>query len=363
MKKKIIHLLDSPTFLNIIASFVAVIVGLIFGFLILLISNPSQAIYGFMTIIFGGFSNGIRSIGQVIYFATPIIFTGLSVGFAFKSGLFNIGASGQFIVGAFTAVYVAITCTWLDPSIHWMVAILAAFLAGALWALVPGVLNAYLNVNEVISTIMMNYIGMYLVNLLVVKTVFDPLKNQSQNIPEVSLVPKMGMDVLFKGSSAGGGFFIAIIVAIIIFILLEKTTLGFELKACGLNRNASKYAGISEKRSIILSMTIAGALAGLGGGLFYLAGSGKHIDVVDVLANEGFMGIPVALLGFSHPIGIVVAGLFIAYMNVGGFYMQIYDFTPEVIDIIIAAIIYFSAFSLIFKKLTISLLKKLIREK
>ena len=209
---------------------------------------------------------------------------------------------------------------------------------------------------------MMNYIGMYLVNYLVTLTVYDMLKNQSQNIPPSGTIPNMGLNAIFKGSSANGGFFIAILTVIIIYIILSKTTFGFELKACGLNKEASRYAGINEKRNIILSMVIAGALAGLGGGLLYLSGVGKHIEVVDILAEEGFMGIPIALLGLSHPFGILIAGIFIAYITVGGFYMQMHDFTPEVIEMIISSIIYFSAFALMFRSIVGFISKKLKKE-
>jgi simple sugar transport system permease protein len=137
---------------------------------------------------------------------------------------------------------------------------------------------------------------------------------------------------------------------IVLYIILSKTTFGYELKACGFNPDAAQYAGINSKRSIILSMMIAGAMAGVGGGLIYLAGSGKFIEVVDILAAEGFTGISVALLGLSHPIGILFSGLFISYIYNGGFYLQLYDFVPEIIDIIIAIIIYFSAFALIVRQ-------------
>jgi len=144
----------------------------------------------------------------------------------------------------------------------------------------------------------------------------------------------------------------------VIYIVLDKTKFGYELKACGFNRDAAKYAGINEKRSIVMSMAIAGALAGLGGALLYLAGAGKSIEVIDVLAIEGFNGIPVALLGLSHPLGILLSGIFVAHLTVGGFNMQLYDFVPQVIDIIIAVIIYFSAFALVLKGLIHSFFKK-----
>jgi simple sugar transport system permease protein len=332
---------------SFLSSVIAIVIGLLFGLVILLISNPAQAMGGFSTILTGAFRD-MRSIGRVMYFATPIILTGLSVGFAFKTGLFNIGASGQFILGAFGAVIVGIKLPQLG-SVHWVVALLAAAILGGLWALLPGILKAYANVHEVISSIMMNYIGMYLVNYLVLNTVYDRLRNQSMGVAKSAVIPKMGLDKIFPRSNVNAGFFIAILAVIVIYIILNRTSFGFELKAVGYNRDASKYAGINEKRSIILSMVIAGALAGLGGGLLYLAGTGKYIEVVDILAAEGFTGISVALLGLSNPIGILFAGLFIGYITVGGDYLQLYDFAPEIIDIIVASIIYFSAFSLIVK--------------
>ncbi len=350
MKNRLNTLLNSKGLSSFMASVLAILVGLVFGLIILLISNPSQAWGGFTTILLGGFTGGMRGLGQVLYHATPIIMTGLSVGFAFKTGLFNIGASGQFIMGAYAAIYIGVKWTMLPAGLHWLVALLGALIAGGLWALLPGLLKAYYNVNEVIASIMMNYIGMYLVNFMVTKTVYDSLKNRSKAPAQTAVLPKMGMDKLFAGSSANGGIFIAIIMAVLIYIVLNKTTFGYELKACGFNRDASRYAGINERRSIVLSMVIAGALSGLGGGLLYLAGSGKHIEVLDILAAEGFNGIPVALLGLSNPIGVLFAGIFIAYITVGGFYMQLYDFAPQIIDIIIASIIYFSAFALIFKQ-------------
>lgn len=338
--------------IGLFSSLMAIIVGLLFGFLVLLFSNPSQAVPGFVTILTGAFTHGVTGIGQIFYYATPILLTGLSVGFAFKTGLFNIGASGQFMLGGFAAVVVGIHGESLGPA-HWLVALIASMIAGALWAAIPGILNAYRNVNVVISCIMMNYIGMYFVNYMVKTTtsLFDQLKNQSQPVAVSARIPKMGLDKLFAGSSVNGGFFIAVFVVIVIHFLLNKTTFGFELKAAGFNRDASKYAGMNEKRNIILSMAIAGALSGLAGGLVYLAGSGKHIEVVDIIATEGFTGISVALLGMSAPLGILLSGLFIAYITSGGFYLQLFDYSIEIIEIITAVIIYFSAFSLIIKTL------------
>lgn len=351
MKKPNKNPLLHPSVITFSSSLLAIIVGLVLGFIILLISNPQQALDGFITIVRGGFANGLTGIGQVLYIATPILMTGLSVGFAFKTGLFNIGTPGQLILGAFAAVYIGIKWTWLPGNIHWLVALAGAMIFGGLWGLLPGILKAFFNVHEVISSIMMNYIGMSLVNMLVKQTsgIYNQLTNQSYPVAVTANIPKWGLDKIFPYNSTNGGILIAVVFVIIMYIVLNKTTFGFELKACGHNPDASKYAGISAKRNVVLSMVIAGALAGIGGGLLYLAGSGKYISVVDTLAAEGFNGIPVALLGLSNPIGILFAALFIGNITVGGYNLQLFGFVPEVIDIITAAIIYFSAFALLFK--------------
>ncbi|MBQ9988518.1 MAG: ABC transporter permease [Clostridia bacterium] len=366
MKKKLVSLIDSPGFLSAMSSISAIVLGLLFGFLILLISNPGQAVQGLGIILQGGFSGGAKGIGQVLYLATPIIMTGLAVGFAFKTGLFNIGTPGQFIVGAYVAIYIGVKWTFLG-GVQWIVALLGATVAGGLWALIPGILKAYLNVHEVIASIMMNYIGMYTVNMLIKRTVYNSLKNQSMNVAATAEIPRFGMDKVFvnvKGnlmdtSTVNGGFFIAIAAAVVIYILLNKTKFGYELKACGANRFASRYAGINEKRTIVLSMVISGMLAGLGGGLLYLSGAnGRHISVIDVLAEEGFNGISVALLGLNNPIGIVFSALFIAYITLGGNYLQRLAFMPEVINIIIAVIIYFAALSLVVRQVIMYLRRR-----
>lgn len=361
------QLILSEGFNKAAASIFAILIGLLVGLLVLVISNPTEAWAGFKIILNGGFSTGAKGMGQVLYFATPLILTGLSVGFAFKTGLFNIGAPGQFIMGAFTAVYIGVTWTFLPAPWHWLVALLGATLVGGLWALIPGLFKAYLNVHEVISTIMMNYIGMYVANYFTKSYIYDSRKAQSLNVLDSAVLPKGGFDYVFYNnlgsvkdmSTVNSGVWIALTVAILIYIIINKTTFGYELKACGFNQNASKYAGINAKRSIVLSMVIAGMLAGLGGGLLYLSGaSGRHLKVVDVLAMEGFNGIPVALLGLSNPIGIIFSAFFISYITQGGNYLQTLNFVPEVIDIIIACIIYFSAFALYFRKLLPFLIKR-----
>lgn len=335
---------------NLLSALMAIVVGMLFGLVIMLISNPSQALDGFAAIIISPVTGGSRVIGQVLYFATPLILTGLGVGFAFKTGLFNIGASGQFMLGGYAAIVVGVYGGNLG-SVHWAVGLIAATVAGAIWAFIPGLLKAYANVHEVISSIMMNYIGMYLVNYLVRMTCYNSLKNESIAVLPSADIPNMGLNYLFPGSFVNGGFLIALAAVAVIYIILQKTTFGYELKAVGYNKDAAKYAGINEKKSIIYSMMISGALCGLGGGLIYLAGTGKQYTVVDMLANEGFNGIVVALLGLSHPIGVGLAAIFIGYITVGGFNMQLFDFVPEIINIITATIIYSAACALLFKGL------------
>ena len=360
-KKQKTPLLQKQGFTSFMGSVLAILCGLAVGFIVLLISNPANAVNGFISILTGAFSD-MKNLGQVFYSATPIILTGLSVGFANKTGLFNIGGPGQFVVGAYVALLIGVKCTFIPGPLLWLACLAGAMLAGALWGFVPGFLKAVCNVNEVIACIMMNYIGMYGVNFLVVETIFDSQKNQSLPVAANANAPKLGMDQIFRSgasaSSVNAGIFVAILAGIIIYFLIEKTKFGYELKACGYNRDAAKYAGINEKRSIILSMAIAGSLCALGGACLYLAGAGKGIEVVDTLAAEGFNGIPVALLGLNNPIGIIFAGLFMAYLNQGGFNMQLYGFAPQVIEIIIAVIIYFAAFSLLLRGLVSRVVKR-----
>jgi len=364
--KKQRRFLSSMGEMNALASILAIVAGLIAGFVILLISNPSQAFKGFITILSGGFSD-MFNLGQVLYYATPIIMTGLSVGFAGKTGLFNIGASGQFTCGMYASILVAIKCSFLPNPLQCIAALAAGVLAGAIWGLIPGILKALRNVHEVIACIMMNYIGMYLVNYLIKETkIYDQLKNMTMRVPSGANLPTLGLEKVFstttaqggvRPSSIGSGILIAIVVCVLLYVVIEKTKFGYELKSCGYNREAARYAGINENRGIMLSMVIAGALSGLGGAMLALAGAGRGVTVVEVLANEGFQGIPVALLGLYNPIGILFSGVLIAYLTQSGFLLQRLDFAPEIIEIIVSIIIYFSALALLLKGLVQRLMK------
>ncbi|MFO7969035.1 MAG: ABC transporter permease [Candidatus Izemoplasmatales bacterium] len=334
---------------SILSSLLSIFMGLVLGMIIMLIVKPESSFGGLATILTGGFQDGAQSFGNVLHYSTPLILAGLSVGFAFKAGLFNIGGAGQIVVGGFVAIYIGVKWTWLPSEIHWIVAMLGAGLAGALWASVPGLLKAYRNVHEVVATIMMNYIGMYLVLILIKGSVYNSDKNETVSVPRAARLPRWGLDKIFEGSYVSAGIIIAIIVSIIIYIIIFKTTLGYQLRMVGHNRHAAKYAGVNEKRNIVYSMLIAGALAGLAGGTIYLSPAGRHIEIVSQLVSEGFDGIAVALLGMSHPLGVLFAGFFFGYIKTGGFYMQSWGFDEEIINIIIASIIYFSALALIFR--------------
>lgn len=334
---------------SFISSLIAICCGLVFGLLIMLLVIPGQALEGFSILLRGGFYRGIRSVGEVLYLSVPIMMTGLSVAFAFKCGLFNIGTPGQYIVGAFTSMFVAFNFVFIPESIRWIFAVLAGGVAGALWASIPGVLKAYRNVNEVISSIMMNYTGMLIVIEGVKKYMYNSTGAESYSIPKSLAIPNLGLDKIFTGSNINLGTFIAIGVCILAYIIMNKTTFGYELKATGYNHNAAKYAGMNEKKSIIMSMVIAGFFAGLGGALVYMAGTGRTIGTAEMLAAEGFNGIPVALLGFNNPIGVIFSALFIAYINLGGNYVQAVQIAVEIIDVIVAAIIYFSSFTLFIR--------------
>ena len=332
-------------FSSFTAALLAIALGLIFGFIVMLIALPGNSLAGFGRVLFGGFSR----LGDVFYFATPILMTGLSVGFAFKMGLFNIGASGQYTMGMFFALYVGFM--WPMPaSVHWLVCVLAGLVGGAIWGFIPGILKALFNVNEVITSIMFNYIGMYLVDMLIQGngTMYVSTKTRTAYLPGSAQLPSLGIE----NSNVNIGIIIAIVLAVVLHITLNRTTFGYELRATGFNKFASKYAGMKDKKNTILTMTIAGALSGLGGAFYILApstitGSSMTYEPISVIAANGFNGIAVALLGFSNPIGTIFSAIFISHIQRGGTLASLLGYKPEIIDVVIAVIIYFSAFALI----------------
>ena len=371
---------------SLLASLICIFIGLAVGFVVLLVlggitlAQEGSAFsfgellkttweQGFKPILQGGFYKQANTMGMGVRMeilqAAPLIMTGLSVAFAFKTGLFNIGAAGQYTVGAFFALYSAIIL-----KLPWWACLIASAVGGAIWGAIPGFFKAFLNVNEVITAIMFNWIGLYGVNTLIYQQGTGPMFNlkttKTFTIKEsspASLLPSFNVSIngddyfgkLFKPSI---GIFLAIAVAVIIWIIINKTTFGYELKACGHNKEAAKYAGINEKKNIVLSMTIAGALAGLGAGLFYLSGSKEWEPLVSTaLPAAGFNGISVALLASSNPIGCIFSAIFISHITTGGGFMFAKLFPSEVADIISGVVIYLCAFSLLFKGSILKLMK------
>ncbi len=351
--------MDYDKKIGVLSSIASVFAGLLIGLVFMLILGGVNGFWGLGLLLTGGISDGLLSLGDVLFYATPIILTGLSVAFAFKTGLFNIGASGQFQIGSITALLVGFKWGFLGP-FHWIVAILAGMLAGFLWGLIPGILKAYRNVHEVVATIMLNYIAGWLtVWLIKVGGLVKTGTLETLRPAESAVLPDWGLSTIFGGNpSITIGILFAIVSAIGIYILLEKTTFGYELKAVGFNKDAAKYAGVNEKRSIILSMGIAGALSGLGGAILVL-GTESTMSVTLTIPQQGFDGITVALLGLSSPIGAIFSGIFIAYIKVGGSSLQLAGYSPDMVNVIVAVIIYFSALSVVFT----TFIKKVVKEK
>ncbi len=347
-------------FISCAASVVSILAGLLFGLVLLFCFNAPEAMYGFKTILTTGIKNSDK-LAKVLYTAAPLLMAGLAVGFAFKTGLFNIGATGQYTVGAFLSLMGAI-----QFQLPWWVCILLGMIGGAVWGAIPGIFKALFNVNEVITAIMFNWVALFMVNLslnnmpMMLANYWGATNAERtaalKSANPGAILPKLGLDTLMHSNYMNIGIFIAIFFAVVIWVILSKTTFGYELKACGFNRHASEYAGINARKNIVLSMVISGALAGVGGALYYLSGTAQFTIQKSLLAM-GFNGIPVALLASSHPLGTIASSLFISYIQVGGDAMQP-EFAKEIIDIIIAAIIYLSAFALLMRELIGRLLSK-----
>jgi len=362
--------INKKAIFSISASLISILIGLILGLILLFIFDSDRAMVGFEALVGTGVSTP-EKFAKVLYQATPLILAGLSVAFAFKTGLFNIGAPGQYTIGAFCALFAAIVL-----GTPWYVSLIFAMIGGAIWGILPGLFKAHFNVNEVITCIMLNWIGLFLVNLLVSNIPqmlqnywAGSITNRTVNLALVekfygvqTTIPKAGLDTLLGGSSYMNiSIFIAIGIAIITYIILNKTTFGYELKACGFNKNASTYAGINAKRNIVLSMIIAGGIAGIAGGIYFLSGTAEYV-IEKNLMSMGFNGIPVALLASSNPLGVIFSSLFISYIQVGGEALQRYQFSSEIINIIISAIIYLSAFAFLIKLFIEKIFSKKERE-
>ena len=341
------NLYTKAGFSSFMASLLAILCGLVVGFVVLLVADPANAFWGLLAILTGGLSD-MKNLGQVLYAATPIILTGLSVGFANKTGLFNIGAAGQYVIGAGASLYCA-----LGFGLPWYVCLLAAIAAGAVLGAISGLLKAYRNVNEVISCIMLNWISLYLVNALLsqVKETASPYTFTLSSTNPDAILPSLGLGALFSDNQyVTIAIPLTVIVAVGIWVLLEKTKLGYELRATGCNKFAAKYCGMKEKRNIILTMVIAGALAGFGAGLYYLSNVSQWNPLNSTsLPTMGFNGISVALLASSNPIGTIFSAIFISHISVGGSFLSTKYYPTEISDLISGIIIYLCAFSMLFR--------------
>lgn len=365
---------------SIISSLISIIAGMVVGGIIVLIVGMTNdnislkgAFEGIKLIFFGIFSTGRDAagnltfgfspvnIGNMLFRATPIILTGLSVAVAFKTGLFNIGASGQYLMGTAATLYIALSVpTSVVPSwLVWLLAFLGGMLAGALWGAIPGIVKAYLNINEVLACIMTNWIAANLVTWFFESSTlrnseeYGKMGYIQKTTNNAVSTAKLGLDKLFPNSQVNAGILVAMLIAVAVYILMSKTTLGYELKACGSNRHAAKYAGIKDKKNIVLSMAIAGALSGAAASLYYLAGNTEFFwSTYQSLPSEGFNGIPVALLANNNPIAVIFSGCFMSMLNIAGQQLKtLTAYNEYITDIIIAAIVYLSAFSLFIKML------------
>ena len=350
------------------ASLLCIFGGIFVGFVVLVllsVFNPrigfAEAVRGILIVLGGPFSGGGNSLfqfGNMLFNATPLILTGLSACIAFKTGLFNIGAPGQYLMGAMVTLIVSLSIpsATVPSPVIWLLALICGTLAGALWGAIPGFFKAYLNVNEVIVCIMTNWIaanvvswvfnGSKFINVAESKVNFI-MKTEVNNIATATF----GLDKIFSGGSvvsyADASIFLAICVAIALYVVMNKTTFGYELKACGYNRDGAKYAGMNEKRNLLLAMAIAGGLAALGASIWCLNG---HQDfkweTYQILPADGFNGIPAALLAGNNPIGIIFTAIFLKYINVGGSNLAANTaFNEYVSQLMVAMIVYFSGFA------------------
>lgn len=341
-------------FQTVIASILCALCGILLGYIILLCINAQNAGTAIGVILknFLNFKNNdlqIYYLGSTLAKTVPLIMCGLSVLFAYKAGLFNIGVGGQYCIGICVTLYSAIA--WQCP---WYVCCLLAILAGALWGAVSGIFKALFNVNEVIACIMTNWIALYLTNMALSKPkVMDQSLSETYNIISAApkaLMPSGGLSKLFNNNQyATLAIVFAVLIAIFILILLNKTTFGYELKATGNNKFAAKYAGMKDKRNIVLTMAISGALAGLGAAFYFLTGM-ENWKTSSSVPTMGFNGIAVAFLGGLNPLGLIFAAFFVQNITMGGGYIDTRFYNPQIADLIVSIIIYLCAFVLFFKQ-------------
>ena len=349
MKK---NLLKRDGVQSLIASLLCVVLGLLIGYIVLLIINPAGAGEAITTVIKNFLTykkpeTQMKYFGNTLVRTAPLLMCSLSILFAYKAGLFNIGAAGQYCAGAGMALYAALA--WHMP---WWLCMIMAMLGGALLGVISGLLKSYCNVNEVISGIMLNWITLYVVNILLtnVKEAASPYTMPVAHVNGGAIIPSLGLGKLFNNNQyVTLAIPLAILIAVGIHILLEKTRLGYELKATGNNKNAAKYCGMAERRNLILTLAIGGALAGLGAAMLYLTGYEQWQCSQSSVPAMGFNGIAAAFLGGLNPIGTILASFFIQHITIGGAYVDKTMYCAQVSDLISAIIIYLCGFVLFMK--------------
>ena len=344
--------LKSNAVQSLIASLVCILLGLFIGYLALLIINPAGAgkaigdiVKNFLT--YNKPASQLKYFGNTLVKTAPLLMCALSVLFAYKVGLFNIGAAGQYVAGSCACLYAALAWGW-----GWLPCMLLAIVSGAVFGCVVGLLKSYCNVNEVISGIMLNWIVLYLTNMLLttVKEDASPYTKVLAHINESAVLPSLGLGALFNNNQyVGLAIPLSVLMAILVWVVLEKTKFGYELKATGYNKNAAKYCGMAEKRNVILSLMISGALAGMGAAMLYLTGYEQWQCSTSSVPAMGFNGIAAAFLGGLNPIGTVLASFFIQHITAGGAYVDKSMYCAQISDLISALIIYLCGFVLFMK--------------
>jgi simple sugar transport system permease protein len=347
-----VSLLKRPGVQTFLSSIICVVLGLLLGYIILLLINAKGASAGIVTLLknYMNYPTGpaqMKYFGNTLVKMAPLLMCALSVCFCYKAGLFNIGAAGQYVVGAGACLYGA-----LSLKLPWIACLLLSIVVGALWGMIVGALKAYLNVNEVISGIMLNWIGLYLVNMLLtpVKELASPYTQKITAVNKAALLPSMGLSNLFsKNQYVTIAVPLSILIAVILWVVLNKTSFGYELKATGYNKEASRYAGMREKRNIIITLMIGGALASTGAAFLYLTGFEEWSVTQSAVPGMGFNGIAATFLGGLNPIGTIFASYFIQHITSGGAYLDKAIYPSQISDLIIALIIYLCGFVLFFK--------------
>ena len=346
------NILKNPGVQSLLTSLLCILLGLFIGYLVLLLINPTGA-WGAITNVMKNFLTyssakaQLKYLGNTLVRTAPLLMCSLSVLFVYKVGLFNIGAAGQYVAGACACLYAALYLHW-----HWLPCMLLAIAAGALLGVISGLLKSSFNVSEVISGIMLNWIALYITNMLLtnVKEATSPYTYQLKAEGPQAILPQISLSKLLSGNQyVTIAIPIAIVCAVVIWVVLSKTLFGYELKATGNNPNAAKYCGMAEKRNIILTLAIGGALAGLGASLLYQTGYEQWQCTYSSVPSMGFNGIAAAFLGGLSPIGSIFASFFIQHITAGGAYVDKSLSCSQISDLISAIIIYLCSFVLFFK--------------